>query len=156
MTQHYIQEAQRLGKAIDIAIDSFLKYTPKDFEQKHTDHMVKVYQSLKEGLFNGDARWQNLTSLKYLVNDVFIYFQESSGAGVDYFWRQIADQKLGYKRENKVAKILKRNRIKDDIEYEFITDVMVPYEQENIITAEEAKILNELLVKFESKAAKDR
>ena len=113
-----------------------------------------VHREWKKGLFECDPKYQNLASLKYRVNDVLTYFQEASGAGVEYFWQQIAEQQLGYKRENKLAKILKRNRIKDDIEYDFIIDVIMPYQQEHIITSEEVSILNDLLLKFKEKASK--
>jgi len=152
MTERYKQEASRLGKAIDIAIEATEKYPPKDFEQKHIDHWIKVHQEWKRELFECEPKYQNLATLKYSVNNVLTYFQEAYGEGVEFFWQQIAKQGLGYKRENKLAKILKRNRIKDDIEYDFIIDVIVPYQQENIITSEEANILSDLLLKFEEKA----
>lgn len=147
--RNYEEEAKSLSKAIDVAVDSFKKFSPKDFNEFHLDHVIKTYLSWKEGLFNPEPKYKNLKSLQYEIEAVFTYFQESSGATVDYFWQQINNLQLGYKRVNKLEKILKRKRIKNDIEYDFIIDVLVPYQQENIITSDEVNIINNLLADYE-------
>ena len=63
---------------------------------------------------------------------MFILFQEGSGEGVEYFWRKIKEKNLPFNRNNKLTKIFKRKRIINDLEYDFITDVMMPYYQEGL------------------------
>jgi hypothetical protein len=61
---------------------------------------------------------------------------------------------LPYKRENRMAKILKRKKIINDIEYDFVTDVIVPYQQEGMITEEEVISLNTYLGDYENRKKK--
>lgn len=49
-------------------------------------------------------------------------------------------------------KILKRGKIKGDIERDFVTDVMVPYRQEGMITEEEFARLQGMVEKFEGRS----
>ena len=53
-----------------------------------------------------------------------------------------------------MVKILKRKKINNDIEYDFVTDVIVPYKQEGLITEEEMTLLGTYLDKFEEKHRK--
>ena len=53
-----------------------------------------------------------------------------------------------------MAKILKRKKINNDIEYDFVTDLIVPYQQEGMITEEEVILLNAYLGKFENRKRK--
>jgi hypothetical protein len=89
--------------------------------------------------------------LRYIEEMHLIYFQEGHGEVVELFWHQIKAQNLPFLRVNKMAKILKRGRIKDQEEYDFVTDVIVPYKQEGMITEEQEIRLNEMLGKFEMK-----
>ena len=148
---NYTEEADRLAKAIDIAIEAFQKFTKKDWDEKVVQHCVKVYSEIKDSCVNPETKFKTLGSLRYSINDVLTYFQESSGQDVEYFWQQVKLQELGYKRKNRLSKILKRNRIKDQTEYDFIIDVLVPYQQEGIITPDEVIAINQMIQKFESK-----
>ncbi|RWY53745.1 hypothetical protein [Mucilaginibacter gilvus] len=51
-----------------------------------------------------------------------------------------------------MAKILKSKKITSQIQYDFLIDVIVPYQQEGLINDEDVLLLNALLVKFESRA----
>jgi len=68
---------------------------------------------------------------------------------VDYFWQEIKLAGLDFKRENKLGKILKRKKINNRIEYDFIIDVFVPYQQEGLISGDEVELLNKLLADYE-------
>ncbi|WP_218918533.1 hypothetical protein [Flectobacillus major] len=92
-----------------------------------------------------------MASLKYSIDEVFTYFQEGNGQTVEKFWEKIKEAGLPYKRENKLVKILKRKRIKDDIEYDFVIDVIVPYQEEGLISADEVALLNQWIGDFEEK-----
>jgi len=83
---------------------------------------------------------------------VFTYFQEAAGDAVEYFWRQLAQENLGYVREDKLRKILAREKIRGRIEYELVIDSLVAAQQGGRITEQEAKQLNEMIGKFETQA----
>jgi hypothetical protein len=51
-------------------------------------------------------------------------------------------------------KVLKRGKINNRIEYEYIIDIIVPAEQENRITSKEVKLLSEMIGAFENKKKK--
>ena len=150
----YVVAVNNLFTAIDIAIKSIKKYPPINWDDNAVNQFVDVYIMYKERRTNCEKKFQNLSSLKYSVQDIFTYFQECSGLAVEEFWKQIKDAGLPYKRENKLAKILKRRKINNDIEYDFVTDVIVPYTQEGLITEEESILLKQYLGNFEMKVKK--
>ena len=148
----YLQSSINLVKAIDIAIESFKKFPPKNWDTNTLNHVINVYKEWKEGRINAELKFKNLSSLKYDIENVFTNFQEGSGDEVNYFWDKIKEHNLPYKRENKLVKILKRKKIKDDIEFDFVTDVMVPYQQEDLINEEELILLNTYIGDFENRS----
>ncbi len=48
-----------------------------------------------------------------------------------------------------MTKIMKRKKINNTHEYDFVIDVIVPYEQEGLITLDEVVLLNNLISQFE-------
>jgi len=140
----YEEEAIRLSKVIDIAIESFEK-----FELENKDWFTKVYLEYKESILSPEPQFRNMTSLKYSISDIFTMFQECTGEEIEYFWKQIEKQNLGYIREDKLAKIMKRGKINSRIEFEYATDVIVVAEQEKRITKDEVKKLAKMIGKFE-------
>ncbi|KLT69476.1 hypothetical protein [Flavobacterium sp. ABG] len=145
----YINAKNAISKVIDIAIYCFRNYTPNEWDTKTSDVFVEAYLECRERALNPEPRYETLKSLKYVINDVFIYFQEGGGNCVEEFWKEIKKQNLPYKRENKMLKILKRKKINNIREYDFVIDVIVPYQQEGLINSEEVVLLNELIGKFE-------
>ena len=79
---------------------------------------------------------------------LFTYFQEATGDTVDFFWKRIKEENLDYKRVNRFDKILKRGKIRGQIEYDFLNDTLVGAEQDGLITKEEAIKLGEILDNF--------
>ena len=156
MRLDYETEAIKLAKAIDIAIESFRKFPPKDWTYDHLDHFVKVYLEWKEDLWQCEKKFKKIASLKYVIADVFTYFQEAEGHTVEYFWEQIEKSNLGYIREDKLRKMLDRGKINGDIEYGIVVDSIVAAEQVNRITQTEVLKLNEMLAAYESKKARKR
>lgn len=147
----YLEAAENLVKAIDIAIDVLKVASIKDFREQDKQQFISVYSGWKEELINPQPQYANMASLKYSIEGVFTYFQEGSGQTVEMFWQKIKESGLPYKRENKLAKILKRKKIKNDIEYDFVIDVIVPYKEEGIINDDEFILLNKLIGEFEQK-----
>jgi len=150
---NYEEQAKQLSLAIDIAVKAFQEYPPKNWEAVPIQQVIKTYLTWKNELENSDPKYKNSKSFSFRINDVLTYFQEDSGETVNYFWQQINNEGLEYKRENKLLKIIKRKKIKSQIEYDFIIDVLVPYQQERIIIPEEVILLNKLLHTFELNAS---
>jgi len=140
-----------LSKAAEIGIESLKKFPPKEYNNDNYKYILKCCIDRLFFINNPEPKHSNLRSLKYLEEEVFTRFQEGSGENVEYFWRRIKEVGLPFKRENKLAKILKRKKINNEIEYDFVTDVMIPYFQEDLITEEELKLLKDYLGKFEEK-----
>lgn len=151
---NYETEALKLSKAADIAIDAFKKFPPHDWNEEHLLHFEKCYLEWKDDALYPDPKFKSIASLKYIIQDVFTIFQEGSGDFVEYFWKEIKNQNLDYVREDKLWKVLKRGKINNRVEYEYVIDIIVPAEQENRITNEEAKLLNEMIGVFENKKKK--
>jgi hypothetical protein len=112
---------------------------------------LRLLEKIELKIANGHEKKIKAIDLKYYEEYLTLTFQEASGDDVEEFWGMVREQNLPLQRVNKMAKILKRGRIKDQYEYDFVTDVIVPYIQANMITAEEEIALNEMLGKFEMK-----
>ena len=152
MKRNYKEESEKLIKAIDIALVVFKDYPPlHHMTATFLEHTIKCYEGWKEDLLNPKPQYENLGSLKYHIDDVFTYFNESGGEAVEQFWGMIKEAELDYVRENRVLKVLKRKKIKDRQEYEYVTDVIIPFAQQQLITEEEELLLKELLGQFEKK-----
>ncbi|KRB54698.1 hypothetical protein [Flavobacterium sp. Root186] len=161
MTEKYKIASENLAKVVDIAITVFQEFPPKGWKEHYLskdknqiDHFVELYREFKENSLNPEPKFANMQSLKYMIDDVFTYFQESHGQCVEEFWKQIKAQNLPYKRENKMMKILKRKKINNIQEFDFVVDVIVPYEQEGLINQDEVVLLNTLLAEFETRKKK--
>ncbi len=153
-SKKYEEMSLNLIKAADIAIESLKKFPPKSWDNFYFNHVLNCYIEFEFKISNPEPKYCNLRSLKYLEEDVFTRFHEVSGENVEEFWRRIKEEGLPYKRKDKMQKILKRKKIINDIEYDFVTDVIVPYQQEGMITEEEVILLNTYLGDFEKKAKK--
>lgn len=150
-TGTYEEEAKKLAMAIDVAVESFQNECPANFTAQHQAHFIKTYMEWKENCLNPEPQFKKLVSLKYIINDVFTYFQEGSGTTVEYFWKKIHILGLDYQRENRIKKILDRGKIRGHIEYEYIIDMFVIAQQNGMITKYEALKLSDMLKKFEQK-----
>lgn len=152
--KNYETEALKLSKACDIAIEALEKFPPKIWDEKTVLHIINCYREEKHDILNPLPQYKKIASLKYAIESTFTMFNESSGDFVEYFWKEIKSQNLDYVREDKLGKILKRGRIKDFQEFDYITDTMVPAVQESRITNEEFKSLSEMLGHFENRKSK--
>lgn len=150
----YNESAKNLIIATSIAIETLKKYPPINWDDDTVKDVVNTYYEFKSNIENSKPEFRNLKSLKYDIEAVFTYFQEASGECVEQFWKEIKAQNLPYKRENKFAKILKRKKINNIHEYDFVIDVIVPYQQEGLINDEEVVLLNKCLGEFENRKKK--
>ncbi len=90
-----------------------------------------------------------MASLKISTSEVFTFFDESSGETVNFFWKRIRESGLGFQRKDKLQKIFKQGKIRDDIEFDYVTDIMVAAKQDGTITREQAALLGEMLGAYE-------
>jgi hypothetical protein len=151
---NYTEQAATLAEVIDIAINSVRKFPPSGFNETHVNHFVNTYLEFKKSVVHPEPKYANIQSLAYTRNDVFTYFQEGSGDTVNYFWKQLNERQLPFRRENKLTKILERKKIKNRIEYDFVKDVCVAYVQKEIITLTEANQLEQMMTAFENNSRK--
>lgn len=155
-SKSYQEQSENLLKAIDIAIEVVRANPINGFNEQHLQLFVDSYQTWKNQLLHAEPKFQTLTSLKYNVADVFTYFNEGTGETVDEFWKKIKNEGLPYERENKLEKIILKKKIKNQQEYDYVTDTMVPFKQEGLINEEQFALLNRLVGDFENKLAKKR
>jgi len=146
---NYIKGAKAVVDIIDIAIESINKYPPVGFNNIQLNQFINTYIQFKNSALNPLPKYANLRSLAYIKRDALTYFQEGTGDAVTYFWKQVDGQNLGVRRENKLQKILKRGKIKDKMEYNFVTDVLVPYQQTGLITDDDVSKINQMIASFE-------
>lgn len=126
----YENRALKISLIIDIAIEVFKKCPPKDFSRANQEQFIKVYSEFKTDALNPLAKFHNLKSLSYIENDVLIYFREGTGEPVSQFWNQIKKKEIFVERKPDVlTKVLKRGRLKDDIERDTIIDNYLHYRE---------------------------
>lgn len=147
----YTEEVEKLCKAIDISIESYKKYPPNGWTPEIIETVTSNLEKDKNRRLEATQKLKTMTSLQYDVETVFTYFQEGSGEAVEYFWAEIKKAKLDYKRENKLEKILNRGNIKGNIEYNYVTDMLVVAEQVGLTTKAHTKKLSEMLSAYEYK-----
>ncbi len=148
--EKYESQSLKLSKAIDLAISAIKKFPPRDWTKENLNQFITVYSKAKEDALNPETKFKNLRSLKYIENDVFIYFQEATGEAVEYFWKEVKNYNLDYARVDKLSKILKRGKIKSKSDYDYVTDVFTAAFQENRITQVEFAQLSAIIGEFEN------
>ncbi len=147
----YDEEAQSLAKAIDIAIFIFENHAPEPWSNADIQHLKDFYLETKYRIINPEPQYKNSTSLKYLAEEILTPFQEGQGNYVNLFWEKIQEAKLPLIRVNKMDKILKRKRINNQQEYDYVIDTLVPFQQEGLLSDEEVLSLNNYISIFEKK-----
>lgn len=148
---NYTDEVNKTVTIIDTAIDAIRKHPPKAFDTSHLNQFVNTYTEFKSKVTNPEPQYKNIKSLAYIKNDVLIYFQEASGEAVSFFWKELKQKGIDIKRINKLEKILKKNKISNQSELDYVIDMMIPAQQEGLITKDQLDILNSLIEKFERK-----
>ena len=150
----YQDEVEKLLKAIDISIDSYKTYPPKDWTLEIIKMVSSNLEKDKTRILEAEPKFRTLASLKYDIEAIFTYFQEGTGQTVEYFWRKLKESKLDYIRENKLEQILNRGKIRGRIEYEYVTDMIVVAEQVGLTNKTDSKKLSEMIGEYESKKKK--
>jgi len=144
----YEEQAAKLSKAVDIA-ERIIKESAT-FDADLTKRMLDFGTQIKHSALNPDPQFKKLASLKYLESDFFIFWNESTGPDVDKFWGRVFESKLGYVRKDAIQDVLKRKKIKDVHEFDFITDNLVVLQQSGRLSQEQVVELNKYIGEFES------
>lgn len=146
----YEQQADKLVKAIDIA-EQVIKESI-DFVDELRKPMLTFGTVTKQNAKYPEPKFRNLTSLKYLETAFFTFWNESEGVDVDKFWDKVYQSKLGYVRKDEIHDVLKRKKIKNIHEFDFITDNIVVYQQAGRLSQEQVIELNKYIGDFEQKS----
>lgn len=144
--RNYNDAVKEFVKAVDLSLETKKKY--------HPEQDISHEQGLKQMAENAEPPFKSIRSLKYLEEALFTYYNEAQGEDVNYFWSLIKSNKLPYERENKLEKILTKNKISNIHEYDFVIDNLVVYQQEGLITTEQATTLSRLIGEYEQRKTK--
>jgi len=147
----YEIEVELIIKTIDIAIESFTNIPPKDFKERDVKQIIDVYLDYKNKTINPMPEFKNTRSLRYIKNDILIYFQETNNSTVEYFWEKIYSNKLAIERINQLEKIIKKGKIRNHLEYDIVIDLLPPLLESKTINDEVIKIINNMIFAFEKK-----
>jgi len=150
----YTERAVKLLAIIDIGISAIERFPPPGFDDNQVKIFTDSYRLYRSKIENPEKTFMTIKSLKISEDRVLIYFMEAHGEAVDYFWNEVKAQNVGFNRINKLRKVLKKKRLKSEIDYNFIIDVIGPYQEEGLINGDEIQKLNNLLVEFEKRANK--
>lgn len=146
--KNYQDESIKLAKAIDIAIEILEKFKANN---PHYKSSLKYLLELKHLTLNPEPQFKTIASLKYIIDEFLTPYQEGAGLDVEHFWQKLKEEKLDYKRENKIKKILHRGKIINDIEYVLSTDMVVAAVDDGIISHEDSNKLSKMIEEYENR-----
>jgi hypothetical protein len=110
LSKKYLARANALAAAVDIAAVA----RPTGAEAFDT--------AMKQMALHPELGFESLESLAFLETAFFTYWYEGAEPHVDEFWKLVAQHGLPYKRRDPVRDIIRRGRIRSDVEYELVTD----------------------------------
>ncbi|WP_437920030.1 hypothetical protein [Sphingobacterium sp. LRF_L2] len=147
---NYDEAAAEVAKIIDITIESFREMTPDYYTEEYLNHVIKNKLSYRELALYPKPGYRTKASLRYVKNDVLIFFQEGEGPTVEYFWAKIKEARIPLIRESRnIEKIMKRGKIKNEFEYDFVIDGYTSFLEMDSISEQDIDKLNEMIGKFE-------
>lgn len=147
----YERDRSNLLKAIDIALYCFKVKPLPDILGPGSGNFTDSYHLFKEMLLKKNSKKGSKSSLDFYEESVFTFFNENTGPTVELFWAEILRENLPYQRKSFLTKIMKRKRIKDDAEYDYVKDVMVAMLQERNISQDDYELLSKYITSYEAK-----
>jgi len=108
----YLARVRALAAAIDIAI----AVGPRNLRRHH--------QAARGSVLHPLPQYATVASLAQTESDFFVYWNEGSGPAHDRFWREVARQKLPFRRRDVVAEVLAKGRITNRGDYDIVTDLL--------------------------------
>src|SRR5687768_13120467 len=129
--QTYEQKAEQFAKACDIGIQVLSEAIIPADEKKR---MIGSCGSDKQMALHPLLVYKRIGSLKCIEAEHFWYWNEHNGNHIDEFWRKIKEAGLGYERTDMFQRILKRGRISNMHEYDYVIDEILVAEQNGRIS----------------------
>jgi hypothetical protein len=145
--QTYDDRARQFVQAVDI-IQNVCSPSSR-FSDEQKTMISKGFAEFQRMALNPEPPFRRIASLRYLEEEVLSGWYNATGPDADSIWSQIREQGLPYQRKDILATVLKRRRIKDQHEFDYITDSIVLAQQDGRITKEQALELDSLLIKFQ-------
>ena len=149
--QSYQDRAERLAKTVDIA-ESVIKASDT-LSEDIKSRMLQWGQQVKQMALNPEPQFKRLASVKYLENDFLTYWNEAGGPDVEKFWSIVSNSGIVSERKDMMSAILKRRRIKDIHEYDYVIDSIEVAEQVGKIDGDQVVELSKFLGEFEQRNA---
>jgi hypothetical protein len=156
----YMARAQALAEAIDIGMPLFRPMTEAERETvlNPASNEAQIASNrafcldIRQKALSPEPPFATLRSLAYLEEAFFTAWNEGLGEHVEQFWQRIAERGLPFERRDLIREILTRRRIRNDIEYQAVTDALVVLQHIGKITDREVAQLAEMLEAFEKRA----
>jgi hypothetical protein len=144
----YESRATLFAKACDIGYEVLRKAEiPEDEKQRE----LKIILADKNLALNPLPQFKKMQSLKCIEAEHFWYWNEKSGVHINLYWKAISQAGLPFKRKDVILSVLKRKRVKDIYEFDFLKDELLSAEQTGRVTMEQAEIIKKFMEKFEFK-----
>lgn len=145
----YQERAERLSKAVDIAIEIINE--SDRFGNDFKTPMINLCAQIKQMALNPEPQFIKVASIKYLENDFLTYWNESADREVDKFWNELHKNGIDFEKKDTIQTVLKRGKIKDIHEFDNIVDNIVVAEQIGRINKEQAIELSNMIGDFENR-----
>lgn len=96
---------------------------------------------------------KNTSGLSQMEKIILTPWNENYDEDSELFWRLAKEKGIDIQRVDYLSKILKRGKIANFTEYEFLNDAIVILEQEGKVSESEAMELKAMIGKFEERGA---
>ena len=150
--QTYESRSALFAKACDIGYEILSK---AEIPEEEKQREPRIILSDKDMALNPLPQYKRIDSLKCIEAEHFWYWNEKSGPHIREYWKAISKAGLPYKGKDIIALVLKRGRVKDIYEFDFLKDELFVAEQTKRLTSAEAQTIKAAMVKFEFKDQKD-
>jgi hypothetical protein len=144
--QTYEQRAEQFAKICDIGIQVL---TEAEISADEKKRMISMCNSDKEMALHPLPIYKRIGSLKCIEAEHFWYWNEHNGRHINEFWLKVKEAGLDYERKDIFKRLLKRGRISNMQEYDYVIDEILVGEQTGRISIDEAKKLNNYLSNYE-------
>lgn len=143
----YDERARQFAQAVDVVIGVVMGSPSYSDTDKAT--LTQGFAELRHMALEPQPQFRRVASLRYLEEALLSGWNDANGPEADHIWSEIRKLGLPYTRKDVLSTILKRKRIKDQHEFDYVTDSIVIAQQEGRITEEQAIALDRMLMDFQ-------
>lgn len=144
--QTYEQRAEQFSKVCDIGVQVLIE---AEISADEKERMIGLCSSDKQHALNPLPIYKQIGSLKCIEAEHFWYWNEHNGSHIDKFWGKVKEEGLDYERKDLFQRILKRGKISNLQEYDYVIDEILVAEQIGRISIDEVRRLNNYLSNYE-------